>query len=94
MRDREQDIDLHPELEDTNLAGRPDEATVFLEEQREIVTALAQIPSEQRTLIELTYFKGYTQSELAEHFKIPLGTVKTRMRTGMSSLCTQLQHLI
>jgi arylsulfatase len=40
----------------------------------------------QRTLIDAAYFDGYTQSELAERFNLPLGTVKTRIRLGMQKL--------
>jgi RNA polymerase sigma-70 factor (ECF subfamily) len=45
-----------------------------------------ECPPEQRTLIDAAYFDGYTQSELAERFKLPLGTVKTRIRTAMQTL--------
>jgi RNA polymerase sigma-70 factor (ECF subfamily) len=56
------------------------------EEQRAVLRALAALPPEQRELIEHAYFQGLTQSELAEHFHLPLGTVKTRVRTGMMAL--------
>jgi RNA polymerase sigma-70 factor (ECF subfamily) len=56
-------------------------------EQREIVrAALAEIPEEQRRTLLLAYFEGLTQSEIAEQLGQPLGTVKTRMRSGMSKL--------
>lgn len=48
--------------------------------------ALARLPEEQRTLLELTYFYGMTHSDLAEHLGLPLGTVKTRIRLGMQKL--------
>ena len=48
-----------------------------------IVDKLAE---EQRFIIELMYFKGYTQSEIAEEFDTPLGTVKTRARSAMKTL--------
>ena len=49
-------------------------------------TALRNIPSEQRMVIELAYFQGWTHSEIAEGCEIPLGTVKARMRLGLSRL--------
>lgn len=40
----------------------------------------------QRELIEMAYFEGYTQQELSDKLKIPLGTVKTRLRSGIKEL--------
>ena len=48
--------------------------------------ALQRLPAEQRELLVEAYFSGRTQSELAEHFGIPLGTVKTRTRLALSRL--------
>ncbi len=50
---------------------------------KEILTAL---PEDQRFIVDHLYFKGYSQSELAEEFNIPLGTVKTRLRIAMKKL--------
>ncbi|MBX3012518.1 MAG: sigma-70 family RNA polymerase sigma factor [Caldilineaceae bacterium] len=47
---------------------------------------LQQLPPEQRQLIELAFYQGYTHSELAENLQLPLGTVKTRLRTGLQKL--------
>lgn len=51
---------------------------------------LKDLPEEQRFVVEYLYLKGYTQSELAEEFNIPLGTVKTRLRLAMQQLRTTL----
>jgi RNA polymerase sigma-70 factor (ECF subfamily) len=63
------------------------------EEQRAIRQALDAIPPEQRNLIEEAYFLGFTHSELAERHKLPLGTVKTRIRTGLLALRGQLSQI-
>ncbi|HEX2269735.1 MAG TPA: sigma-70 family RNA polymerase sigma factor [Pyrinomonadaceae bacterium] len=56
-------------------------------EQRGVVNkALAQLPEEQQRPLMLAYFDGLTQSEIAKQLGTPLGTVKTRMRTGMIKL--------
>jgi RNA polymerase sigma-70 factor (ECF subfamily) len=56
-------------------------------EQRGIVVhALKQLPEEQKTTLLLAYFEGLTQSEIATRLGAPLGTVKTRMRSGMMKL--------
>ena len=48
--------------------------------------ALLNIPLEQRMVIELAYFQGWTHSEIAAGCEIPLGTVKARMRLGLAHL--------
>jgi RNA polymerase sigma-70 factor, ECF subfamily len=63
------------------------EARAMTSEQHRVVSrALNQLPQDQRVLIEEAYFLGLTQSELAGRHDLPLGTVKTRIRTGMLTL--------
>jgi len=67
-----------------------DEAWVVFERER-LTRALGQIPDAEREVIELAYFDGYTQSELADRLGLPLGTVKRRTFTGLRRLRTLLE---
>ena len=76
------------DLDDYMKAGSNEEITgldySIINERADIVSkALKKIPQEQSQVIELAYFEGLTQSEMAEQLKIPLGTVKTRMRQAL-----------
>ena len=63
-------------------------------EESEIVRkALESLPQEQRQVIQMSYYEGYSQTEIAELLQHPLGTVKTRMRLGMQKLKTALASL-
>jgi RNA polymerase sigma-70 factor (ECF subfamily) len=53
---------------------------------RSLRFAVADLPREQRLVIELAFYHGLSHSQIAEHARIPLGTVKTRLRLGMEKL--------
>ena len=55
--------------------------------------ALLSLPVEQRMVIELAYFQGWTHSEIAQGCQIPLGTVKARMRLGLIRLKKRLEEM-
>jgi len=63
-----------------------DEEAWVREQRREVQAALAQLPPDQREALELAYYGGLTQSELAERLGVPLGTIKSRMFAGLSKL--------
>jgi len=70
-----------------------DEALRRLQEDGAVARALAQIPSEQRELLLLSYVEDLPQSEIAARLQIPLGTVKSRMRLAYRRLKKMLETL-
>ena len=61
------------------------------DERQKVRRALTSLPPEQRRVIEMAYYGGYTQQEIAELLSQPLGTVKTRIRLGMQKLRAALE---
>ncbi|NJM39685.1 MAG: RNA polymerase sigma factor [Anaerolineae bacterium] len=60
---------------------------------REWLVVLARLPNEQRDVIVLTYYHGLSQSEIAAQLRLPLGTVKTRVRLAMEKLREWLRDI-
>lgn len=71
----------------------PESEAADSQRQQAVRRALSALPPDQRELIEQAYFLGLTQSELAARHGLPLGTVKTRVRSGMLSLRQQLREM-
>ena len=61
-------------------------ATISSEYEGFMRDGLATLSPEQRQIIEMSYYEGYTQVEISERLNVPLGTVKTRMRQGIIKL--------
>jgi len=59
-------------------------------DRQQLSEALSSIPNEQRHCLELAYFEGYSQSQIANKLDLPLGTVKTRVRIGLE----KLEHIL
>lgn len=57
----------------------------------EVHTALGRLPDKEQTVISLTYFSEFSQQEIADQLELPLGTVKTRTRSGLSRMATLLE---
>jgi RNA polymerase sigma-70 factor, ECF subfamily len=81
--------------DDAVLEQRPaeeltDEEAMQHETAKEVRGALGTLPGEQAKVIQMAYFGGFSQSEIAEMLGVPLGTVKGRMRLGMEKIRGEL----
>jgi len=81
-----------PELQPAGHAGETDSAAALgLRERSEAIrTALAELTPDQRQALELAYFGGFTQQEIAAKLNEPLGTIKARIRRGLLRLKDRL----
>ena len=60
-------------------------------ERKAVRDAIAELPAEQRQVVELAYFGGYSQTEIADMTRVPLGTVKGRTRLALEKMSSYLR---
>ena len=93
-KDREAREPLEEIPEERDEKHDPEQRSVYSEQGRIVRRALNSLPIEQRVIIDLAYFEGLSQSEIATQMGEPLGTVKTRVRLGMVKLRNLLGPLV
>ena len=82
----EHNVELESAADRLEAPERTDEAVAGLEESRTTRRLVKELPSDQREVIELAYFAGLTQGEIAAEVGVPLGTVKGRSRRALEKL--------
>ena len=90
-RERRPDFDQHdPTLVGDDSAPRGDQLAEAAEARRQVMEAVAQLPSEQARLVEIFYFAEKPHSTIADELGLPLGTVKSRLRLALGKLRRKL----
>ena len=72
----------------------PFELASLSQRSQYVRNALAQLPDKQRQVLEMAYYDGFSQSEIAKHLDTPLGTIKTWARQGLLKLRQNLKDFI
>ena len=83
-RSADSDVSEIEKLEDLSISA--EDAVSQSQTVRRLTDCMSKIATDQRQCIQLAYFHGYTHTELAEHLKTPLGTVKSWIRRGLQQL--------
>ncbi|MHB0859538.1 MAG: RNA polymerase sigma factor [Anaerolineae bacterium] len=72
--------------------GSPEESVELSEQRQRVRADIARLPEEQRLVLSMAFYQGYTHRQIAETLGHPLGTVKTRIRLAMQKLRDSLQN--
>jgi RNA polymerase sigma factor (sigma-70 family) len=92
VRREERQPDAVADPQPAAVAAGADDDAATRDERTRVQAALAQLPDAERSLLELAYYGGFTQSQLAERLDEPLGTIKSRMFSGLRRLRTILSE--
>ncbi len=74
------------DVEDLDSATTPEKAVIFNEVHQSLRSALASLPQHQQRAVIMAYLQGFSYSQVAKELGLPLGTVKSRIRNGLSKL--------
>ena len=86
-----QELELQPRLVAAGAASDPWREVSLSLERTAVRDALGNLPAEQRQAVALAYYGGYSQTEIAGMTRVPLSTVKGRMRLALEKLSSYLQ---
>jgi RNA polymerase sigma-70 factor, ECF subfamily len=81
-----------PPIELTVAPDSTEEEVLAGHDRRELAALVARLPSEQRAVIELAFYRGLSHSEITERLGLPLGTIKGRIRSALARLRVALPH--
>jgi len=81
-------------LENPSLFANLESSILHIDRARKLKTALEKLTPNQRTVIELAYYEGLSQTEMSAHLRQPLGTVKTWVRTALEALREELGEAV
>jgi RNA polymerase sigma-70 factor (ECF subfamily) len=83
-----------PDVPDVDPASDPQQLAAVGLDAFHLHSALMELPERSREVIELAYYQGLSQSEIAERIDVPLGTVKTRTRSALAQLAGRLATVV